>query len=550
VNHNYRPQRKSHHGGSVHSQHHKKKKPIIPEKGRIRLLIVGILVFFGVRAVLQYIENNPRPVKEVVEETIVQEDGTVLIVETPVEERPDDLDYQQVKESITEDTPTLLASVDTVTYQDRKIIRYLSLDTVLQNMGNRYMRRYHPKYGAVVILQPRTGRVLSLISYNNPEDTHVADDLYANAEFPSASIFKTVAAAAAIEHSGFVTGTMLEYNGRNHTLYKAQLQKELNPSRKITLGEAYSRSINPVFGRLGMYNIGFNTMNSYAQKFGFNSPVPFELPVQISQYVEPDPTDSFALAEISSGFNQETTLSPILGALIAGAVSNDGKMIRPTLVDSVVDLRSGVKVYARSPQAWRIVMGKSGANELRSIMQGVTQYGTARNSFKTVRDTRVVNGFIHGGKTGNVTRDDYGRTEWFVGFLKDTTSIDEDLACGVFTVHGAYWTVHSSFIGAEMLLKGIRSIQAQKAEIERLRLEREQFVADSTQAVADSIQFVADSTQAVADSIQFVEDSIQAVNDSILAQVVADSLKAVEDSAAQAAREAEESVSADDTSSN
>ncbi len=539
MNQNYRPQRKSHHSGSVHQKHVvNKKKPVIPEKGRIRLLLIAILVAFGVRAVLKYIENNPRPEREVVEETIVQEDGTVITVQTPVEERPDDLEYRQVKESITEDIPTLLASVDTVEFDNRQIIRHLSIDTTLQKLGNSIMRRKHPKYGAAVVLQPRTGRVLSLISYNNPEEQHIADNLYVNAEFPSASIFKTVAAAAAIEHSGFNTSTMLEYNGRNHTLYKAQLVKELETSRKITLGEAYSRSINPVFGRLGMYNVGFNTMNSYAQKFGFNSPVPFELPVQVSQYTAP--TDSFGLAEMASGFNQETTLSPILGALMAGAVSNDGKMIRPTLVDSVVDLRTGVKVYARSPQAWRIVMGERGANELRSIMQGVTQYGTARATFQTIRDTRSVSDFIHGGKTGNVTRDDYGRTEWFVGFLKDTTSIDEDIACGVFTVHGAYWNVRSSYVGAELLLKGIRSIKAQKAELERIRLEREQFVTDSIQAVNDSIQFVADSIQAVADSVQAVNDSIQ----------VADSLAAVEDSLAQVAREEEESASADDTSSN
>ncbi len=226
---------------------------------------------------------------------------------------------------------------------------------------------------------------------------------------------------------------------------------------------------------------------------------------------------------------------------MAGAVSNDGKMIRPTLVDSIVDLSTGVKVYARSAQAWRIVMGERGANELRSIMQGVTQYGTARGSFQTIRDTRSVSGFIHGGKTGNVNRDGFGRTEWFVGFLKDTTSIDEDIACGVFTVHGAYWNVRSSYVAAELLLKGIRSIKSQKEELERIRLEREKFVADSVQAVNDSIQFVADSTQAVADSIQAVNDSIQAV---------ADSLAAVEDSLAQVAREEEESDSADDTSSN
>lgn len=509
MKHSYRPQRTRSYPRHIHRNSPQKKGG----KGRIRLFLLAIVLVVGGKLFWDKYEN--REMVEEVEEIVVSTSGdtTKVVEKKPVKKtvfKPKQLEFSDVKKMLTEEYPTLKASVDTVTWKRRKYIRYLSLDTSLQRSGEIYMKRYHPKYGAVVVLQPRTGRVLSLISYNNPEEPKVSDNLYANAEFPAASIFKTVTAAAVIEKQGMDKGTLLKTNGKNHTLYKAQLKKELEPFRQVTLGQAYAGSYNPVFGRLGIYYAGMTTLGGYAQKFGFNDPVPFELPVQISQYGTPE--DTFSLAEVASGFNQKTTLSPILGALISGAVSNKGRMIRPTLVDSIVDLKTGTNVFTRNAKAWRIVMGENGADELRSLMNDVTQYGTARKSFKTIKNSSSLKAFEHGGKTGSVDRDGVGRVEWFVGFLKDTSKIDEDLACGVFTVHGQYWTVHSSYIGAEMMRKGIASIQKQKKEeeerLELIRIAKEKAVADSLNAYQDSVKAVEDSLKIVADSAKAVADSV------------------------------------------
>lgn len=519
----YRPQRSRKNGRTIHRSA-SGRKGAVPEKGRIRIVLLLVAVFFGVKAYVSYAMNADVSDQAAVAVEVDAVEGNQApdsILDKSVAKssyKPKPLEYSDVKKMLLDKEPTLKSAVDTVSWKRRKLVRYFSIDTVIQQAGETLMRRYHPKYGAAVILQPRTGRVISLISYNNPEEPKISDNLYANAEFPAASIFKTVTAAAAIERVGLTKSSLLKTSGKNHTLYKTQLVEELDPSRKISLGESYAYSVNPVFGRLGIYQIGSNSLSGYAQKFGFNDAVPFELPVQISQFAEPK--DTFNLAELSSGFNQQTTLSPILGALIAGSVSNKGKMIRPTLVDSVVDLRSGTKVYERSAKAWRIVMGEKGAEELKNLMEDVTQYGTARKSFKTIKNSTTFDQFTHGGKTGSVDRDGVGRVEWFVGFLKDSTKIDEDLACGVFTVHGKYWTVHSSYIGGEMMQKGIRSVWRRKKEeaeqLELIRLAREKAVKDSVKAYNDSLKLVQDSLNTVQDSLNLAqkEKTSVAVSDS------------------------------------
>ena len=47
-------------------------------------------------------------------------------------------------------------------------------------------------------------------------------------EFPAASIFKIVTAAAAIEKCGFNSETVLTYNGDKYTLYRSQLKERKN----------------------------------------------------------------------------------------------------------------------------------------------------------------------------------------------------------------------------------------------------------------------------------------------------------------------------------
>ncbi len=446
-----------------------KGKNKIPEKGRIRLIIVLVAVVVAQLVITFQKEENPYDLPQVTEDSDTPAPEAAKKAKKKKKKKslftgsPKKMSYADLKISLAEDPLNFNKVVDTVTWKRRNIIRYLSIDTALQRMTNSYMKQYHPKYGSAVVVQPRTGRVLSMVSYNNPNEKSLGQKLYGSAYFPAASIMKTVTAAAVIEKNNFHKKSLLVTSGKNHTLYKSQLLKNPKRSHKITLGEGFAYSVNPLFGRLGIYHSGENTLHKHAQKFGFNEPIPFELPLDISQFQMP--ADEYELAEIASGFNQKTTLTPMLGALMAASISNHGKMLKPTLVDSIIDVKSGKKIYEAKAGLWRITTTKESAKELVSLMQGVVQYGTARTAFQYIKKSKRFNDFVYGGKTGSVDKENIGRADWFVGFLKDSTKVDEDLACAVLTVHGKKWTVHSSTIGAEIMRKKIMAVQKEKKKI-------------------------------------------------------------------------------------
>ncbi len=469
---------------SINTKNTQKKAPV-PEKGRIRSIIIAVLIAVAIKFLLPSGDKTPDTAEATPTDSTAIDSGAVkdtvvkeAKVLAPTPKKPvKPLNLEKFLPG--GDIDSLLAqfpvvstiALDTITFKGRELIRYYSTDTALLNSGNLYMQRYHPRFGAAVIMQPRTGRVLALSSYINPENPetvpHFAGPLYSKT-VPAASVAKTLTAAAAVEVCGLTTRSEIEYTGRNNTLFRNQLTPDVENGRTLSLRESYAKSVNPVFGRLGVLKLGANNLFKYAQKFGFNSTIPFEIPTDNSHFAFPE--DATTIAEVASGFNQNTTLSPLLGALIGGAISNRGKMIAPTIIDSIVDMETGLQIYKRKPSLWRVATTEKTAAEVMVMMEDVVKYGTAQSAFKNVKASPRFNGFRYGGKTGTVDMDGYGQADWFVGFMKDSTNANQDIACGVFLVNGPKWTVHSSYIAAEMMRKHLMRLQKE----EQILLEQQE----------------------------------------------------------------------------
>jgi hypothetical protein len=334
----------------------------------------------------------------------------------------------------------------------------MSVDTTLQKYAASMFRQYKPRYAAVAAVDPTTGRVLALASYADDSSEMDGKELYLRNCFPAASVFKTIVAAAAVERGGMHGKTVLEHFGRNHTLYTTQLQKDLKVSREITLEDAYAYSVNPVFARIALFNVNKNIVTEYGRRFGFNESVPFEYDVDVSEMFSPD--TGFSVAEFASGFNRKTTITPLFGALLAGAVCESGMIFEPTVVDTVRSKRSDSCLYVRRSKLWRRAVKDPTAAELRGLMAKVTQYGTARSTFRRLRDSPKYNAFEFGGKTGSVNQTGLGRVDWFVGFARNPNNKSQRIAVGVVTTHGDYWTVHSSYVAAELIKKYISNVTA------------------------------------------------------------------------------------------
>lgn len=322
-----------------------------------------------------------------------------------------------------------------------------------QEYIEKVLSQYRPDYGVFVAMDAKTGRIIALASRSqNP--VVQSENLALRATFPAASIFKVVTAGAVLDTEKVRPDTRIAYNGANHTLYRRNVvdTKENRWTRRITIREAFGSSVNTVFGKLGLFYAGPDTLRNYAEKFHFNLPIRADIPVQTgySRFTADDP---WSVVSAASGFTQDNTMSPVHGAMIAAAVANNGVMMEPYVVESVVD-QSGQPIYRAAPRRTATVVGPETARQLRELFEQTILTGTSRKSFRTAVRKRRFENVEFGGKTGSLTGlNPRGKCDWFVGYALFG---DNRVAVAALTVNEEKWRVKSSTLAQMFLTQYIR----------------------------------------------------------------------------------------------
>jgi len=306
-----------------------------------------------------------------------------------------------------------------------------TINDKLQTYIDRMLNRSKTLQAAVVVLNPRDGRVLAMSSHDQSGDDA---NLCLKAGYPAASLFKIVSAAAALESAGYTPEKKLYFNGSRHTLYKNQLKERRGRyTTETKLRKAFAASNNSVFGKLGIHVLGRQVMVDYAGKFYFNRPIPFDLPVEVSSTAVPE--DEYGLAEIASGFNKVTRVSPMHAALLACAIVNKGEMVAPRVIDTVSDESQAVLYRSRYRTLGASISRKT-ADGLKLMMQDTVTYGTGRKAFRKLRRQKLFKNFDLGAKTGTINdAKDRFKFDWVTAFALAPGETD-GICVGVLAVHG------------------------------------------------------------------------------------------------------------------
>jgi len=325
------------------------------------------------------------------------------------------------------------------------LVGKLTINLDLQNSIESLLDRYKPDYASVVAIHPKTGRILALVDYVKKNDSRwKVKPLSLSATFPAASVFKVVTAAAALEEGGMKPDDKISFNGKSTTLYKSNLSQKITRwTRWMTIESAFAKSANPVFGKLGLYHIGGHSLQTYADRFGFNRA--FDLDVSLSESRAEIPNEGYGVAESASGFTRRTTLSPLQGAMIASAIANHGKMMKPHLMESISDEDSKEVLYQAIHQKIAQPVSDRIATSLAGMMKKTIRTGTARGSFRGFRRDPILGKLEMGGKTGSLRgTEPQGRYDWYIGYAVNEDDPSDQLAYSVMIINRKYWTVKSA----------------------------------------------------------------------------------------------------------
>ncbi len=309
------------------------------------------------------------------------------------------------------------------------------------------LKRGKPQRIAIVVMEADSGKILGMTGFDlgDPQTNPCTD-----ANYPAASIFKIVTAAAAVESLGYTPQTQLYFNGNKYTLYKRQLKDVKNKySYKISFARAFAESVNPVFGKIGKNYLGKEKLESYADAFGFNQVIDSELPF-VSGSFETNSSE-YHLAELGCGFNTDTTISPLFGAMLTAAVINAGDLMLPSIVEHVTRT-DGEIIYKSKKSTYKSAIRPKTATTMIQLMEKTIKRGTARKSFRSASKDAILSKLIIGGKTGSLyNREHTVKYDWFTGFGKEKNG-EKKIALSIVVGHRKYIGTRATTY-AKMILK-------------------------------------------------------------------------------------------------
>lgn len=339
---------------------------------------------------------------------------------------------------------------DQLEFENKKYEVNYTFNKDLKTYISKLLRQYSSDYSTIVVIDNNTGNILSVNSYSKIKGEEVDEMIFSNKN-PAASLFKIITAATLLEEKKVAVNSIYSFSGRSTTLYRNQLGDKKNYwNQQQDFETAFAKSNNVVFGKAAINNITAEQLTEMATKFGFNKPVLQDLEMDASKLFCPE--DQYTLAELASGFNTGTLISPIHAAMLASVVANDGLYVTPKLVQSYKQLDNEY-VYVSdlefNPQ--RVYSSRT-AGLLSRLMNATVTEGTARGSFRKMsRD--LFHKLNLGGKTGSITGGfPHGKRDWFTVFAKPKDPmLGSGISIAVMNVNTNHWYVKSSYLAKNII---------------------------------------------------------------------------------------------------
>jgi peptidoglycan glycosyltransferase len=341
----------------------------------------------------------------------------------------------------------------------------LTIDADLQEVSYQALEALGGKKGAVVAIEPKTGRILALASYPTYDandlavhDTKAANDAYQKAAdddahpmrnratgeiYPPGSTFKLITTAAALESGDYEPETIVD-SPKTYRLPGTDVELPNSDGASCrsdgheSLKRALEVSCNTAFAIIGN-KLGNATMSKYAKAFGIGDEFNIagdNFPAAISKFPDRATPDRLALASIGQG---DVSLTPLQDCMISATIANKGVLLRPRIIDDVRSDSKILKTYTSS--VYQQSIKTETAEKLAQMMYGNVANGVANGA--------AIAGVKVAGKTGTAENDPkLPPHAWFTGFAPLD---DPKIAVSVFIENGESGGANAATLAAKVM---------------------------------------------------------------------------------------------------
>ncbi|WP_435308499.1 penicillin-binding protein [Sebaldella termitidis] len=273
----------------------------------------------------------------------------------------------------------------------------LTIDSVLQYTLDEELKKAYLEFDAKtatgIIMESDTGKIIAMSSYPKAKDNSEIKNNNISDLFEPGSIFKPLIVAEGLQEGVINKNSIINSSGQIQV--KDRIIKDHDAS---TIGDLTLEKIISLSGNVAMVKIAERikdeTFYEYLKKFGLDSKTGIDLYSETAIRVQP-PSKWDGVKKANMSFGQGISMTQIQIITALNTIVNDGKRVRPYVVDKVID-ENGKVLELTKPVVEEVVFSPDVAREVRRIMESVVDKGTGRG-------TRI-EGYKIGGKTGTAQK--------------------------------------------------------------------------------------------------------------------------------------------------
>jgi len=261
---------------------------------------------------------------------------------------------------------------------------------------NAVVKKWMAESGTMTVMDPASGKILAMAgtpsfdanSYGAEKDFSIFINRVVESQYELGSVMKPVTMAAAINENAVTPETVYEDTGavqiKGYTIRNFNLQAH----GAETMTQVLEKSLNTgaVFAER---KLGHEQFSYYLARFGFGERAGIDLPGEISgslANLEAGREIDFATA----AFGQGVAVTSLQMATAIAAIANGGNLMRPYVVDRIID-DAGVETVT-SPMVRRRVIAKETSEAISKMLVSVVRSGFENRA--------RIDGYFVAGKTG------------------------------------------------------------------------------------------------------------------------------------------------------
>ena len=290
----------------------------------------------------------------------------------------------------------------------------LTIDSSLQKRAEELLGS---NKGAVVLMDCRTGALRAVASSPRYDPNELENEWsrLSQAEeapllnralqgaYPPGSAFKLITAAGVLAAKPNVASEIFDCPGY-YTVDGYKLT-DSGTHGQVDLSQSLAVSCNTAFAQMGI-TLGKDKFSRTFKAFGMDQQPLADFDTRVCTMAQVDQMTQTELAASSIG-QGELLVNPLHMAMVSAAIANDGKIMRPYLIEYIKD-STGEVTRTTTPAQWLNATTPAIAGEIKAGMVQAVRSGTATGA--------AVSGVQVAGKTGSAQNPHGQSHAWFVGF--------------------------------------------------------------------------------------------------------------------------------------